>query len=172
MMKRFLTLLLVFSVLGGGAFVFAQDREHGMGGGEKCAHCGMDLGMLGSSAMSITYSDGSVVKACSIRCAALDLAINLDRTPSTIMASDYYAKTAIDAEKAFWVIGGNAKGVMTSRPKWAFADKTGADKFIAENGGQAATFETAMKAACEDLYTDAGMLRKMREMKSRHGMGH
>lgn len=41
----------------------------------------------------------------------------------------------IDAEKAFWVIGGSKPGVMTKRAKWAFEKKEAADKFMLDNGG-------------------------------------
>ena len=76
----------------------------------------------------------------------------------------------VDAEKAYWVLGGNKPGVMTKRAKWAFAKKEDAEKFMAENGGSAITFEQAFKAAYEDMYADTKMIqdrRKMRRMQEK-----
>jgi nitrous oxide reductase accessory protein NosL len=74
-------------------------------------------------------------------------------------------KKLIGVETAFWVIGGNKMGVMTKRAKWAFEKKEDADKFIKENGGGMATFEGAIKAAYEDMYTDTKMIRERRKMR-------
>ena len=67
------------------------------------------------------------------------------------------------------MIGGSKPGVMTKRAKWAFADKPAAEAFIKENGGQLASFDDAMKATYEDMYTDTKMIRekraKMKKMK-------
>ena len=84
---------------------------------------------------------------------------------------DYNTKMLIDAEKATWVIGGNARGVMTRNAKWAFAQKGDAEKFIAQNGGKLATYDDAMKAAYEDMYADTKMIRenrKKRMMEHKH----
>ena len=74
------------------------------------------------------------------------------------------AKHLIDAEQAFWVIGGKIPGVMTKQAKWAFAQKEDAEKFIAVNGGTLANFDQAMKAAYEDMYADVKMIREKRKM--------
>jgi nitrous oxide reductase accessory protein NosL len=75
----------------------------------------------------------------------------------------------LDAEKGFWVIGGNKPGVMTKRAKWAFAKKEDAENFISENGGNLASFEQAFKAAFEDMYADTKMIQERRKMR---GMEH
>jgi len=137
--------------------------------GTSCKYCGMMQAKFGHSWMVIDYDDGSKTEACSVHCAAMDLALNIDKTPKAIMVGDYNSKKLIDAEKAYWVIGGNQMGVMTMRAKWAFETKDGADKFIAENGGKQATFDDAVKAAFEDMYDDTQMIRKKRKMmKMKH----
>jgi copper chaperone NosL len=121
-----------------------------------------------NSRMLVTYDDGSQLGTCSIHCLAVDLALNIDKTPKTIEAGDYNTKNLIDAEKAVWVIGGNKPGVMSKRAKWAFAKKSDAEAFVEAEGGKVATFEDAMKAAYEDMYFDTKMIRerkKMRQMK-------
>jgi copper chaperone NosL len=131
---------------------------------KSCAYCGMDRGQFAQSRMLIIYSDGSEVALCSLHCAAVDFAVNLDKTPKTIQVADFGTKNLIDAEQAFWVIGGTKPGVMSKRAKWAFADKPNAEAFIKSNGGQLATFEGAMKAAYEDMYNDSKMIREKRKM--------
>jgi nitrous oxide reductase accessory protein NosL len=131
----------------------------------SCKYCGMDRKQFAHTRMLIEYDDASTVGTCSIHCAAIDLALHIEKTPKAVRVGDYNEKTLIDAEKAFWVIGGNKMGVMTRRAKWAFDKKEVAEKFIKENGGENATFDVAMKTAYEDMYTDTKMIRERRKMK-------
>ncbi len=89
----------------------------------SCKYCGMNREQFAHSRMLVEYDDGSSVGTCSIHCLAVDLALNIDKTPKTIQVGDYGTKNLLDAEKAIWVIGGNKMGVMTKRAKWAFAKK-------------------------------------------------
>jgi nitrous oxide reductase accessory protein NosL len=122
--------------------------------------------------MLIVYDDGTEVGACSLHCAAIDLAINIDKSPKTIYVGDFNTKKLIDAEQAFWVIGGNKPGVMTKRAKWAFEKKADAEAFIAKEGGTMATFDQAIKASYEDIYADTKMIRERRKMKKMHQEKH
>jgi nitrous oxide reductase accessory protein NosL len=54
---------------------------------------------------------------------------------------------------------------MTRRAKWAFGKKEDAEKFKAENGGDLASFEQAIKTSYEDMYADTKMIRERRKMK-------
>jgi len=114
----------------------------------------MDRGKFAHSRMLIEYDDGTLVPTCSLHCVAVDLANNLDRSPRTIKVADYNNFALIDAETASWVVGGNRPGVMSARGKWAFATHTQAEKFMAENGGDSVTFESAIKEAYADMYKD------------------
>jgi hypothetical protein len=160
-MKKVLFFSLMVFVLAGLSNVFAQDDivKH-----PACPLCGMDRTKFAHSRIFIEYDDGSTVGTCSIHCAAIDMAVNIDKAPQAIEVGDYNTKMLIDAEKAVWVIGGNKMGVMTKRAKWAFADKNSARGFINANGGEIATFEAAMKAAYVDMYEDTKMIRKKRKM--------
>ena len=131
----------------------------------SCNYCGMDRAHFAHSRMLVRYSDGSEVGTCSIHCVAVEFIRSLDRIPQTIEAADYNKKNLVDAEKAFWVIGGDKPGVMTKRPKWAFEKKSDADAFIQVSGGRSATFEEAMKASYEDIYSDTKMIRERRKTK-------
>lgn len=131
--------------------------------GRSCKYCGMDREKFAYSRMMIEFEDGSTVATCSLHCAAVDFANNIDKGPKTIWVGDYVTKELIDAEKVFWVIGGSRQGVMTKNAKWAFASKEKADVFIKEHGGKLATFDQAIKAAYEDMYTDTKMIRDRRK---------
>jgi copper chaperone NosL len=135
----------------------------------SCIHCGMDRATFAHSRMIVTYTDGTTVGTCSIHCLAIDLAMNIDKSPTSLLVGDFNSKELIDAENAFWVVGGNKPGVMSKQGKWAFAMKEAAEKFVKENGGSMATFDDAMKATYESMYTDVKMIREKRQMKRMKG---
>ena len=167
-MKKFgLLILAVTFVLFTGTFFEAQAQED-IQKQASCKYCGMDRAKFAYSRMLVTYDDGSQLGTCSIHCLAVDLALNIDKIPKTLEVGDYNTKTLIDAEKAFWVIGGNKPGVMTKRAKWAFGKKSDAEAFVKAEGGKVATFEEAMKATYEDMYSDTKMIREKRKMRKMH----
>lgn len=132
---------------------------------KSCKYCGMDRGSFDFSRMIIDYDDGTSAAVCSIHCAAVDLANNIDKSPKSISVGDFNTKELIDAEKASWVIGGSKSGVMSKRGKWAFAKKEDAESFMTSNSGTHADFEAAMKAAYEDMYSDTKMIRDKRKAR-------
>jgi nitrous oxide reductase accessory protein NosL len=137
--------LLVFTMLS--AASAADDiSEH-----RSCIHCGMDRKAYGFSRMLVQYEDGASVGLCSLRCVVVELDANPRRTVKAILAADRTERTLIDAEKAVWVMGGVKRGVMTTRPKWAFSTKAAADAFIDDYGGAIVTWNDALAAAREDL---------------------
>jgi len=111
-----------------------------------CKQCGMDRTKFAHSRMVVTYKDGST-GTCSINCVVVDQKANKGKEVMSFQVSDYDTKKLIDAKTATWVIGGTKKGVMTPVAKWAFAEKSSAEKFIKANGGKLATFDEALKAA-------------------------
>ena len=161
-MKRWLVFVLAALILSLSAgFCLAQDDVAKQA---SCKYCGMDRKTFAHSRMLVTYEDGSTMGTCSLHCTAVELALNIDKTPRSIEVGDFKTKKLIDAEKAFWVIGGSKPGVMTKRAKWAFESKADADAFIKENGGTLATFDEAIKASYEDMYADTKMIREKRKM--------
>jgi copper chaperone NosL len=131
----------------------------------SCPLCGMDRNKFDFSRVLIVYDDGSTFGGCSLHCAAIDMALNIDKGPMEIWVGDYNTKKLIGAEKAFWVVGGKKMGVMTKRGKWAFETQEAAEKFIAEYGGELSDFEGATEAAYEDMYRDTRMIREKRKLK-------
>jgi hypothetical protein len=133
----------------------------------SCKYCGMDRGKFGQSRMYLEYDDATAVGTCSLHCAAVDLALTIDKTPTAMRTADFATKKLVDAEKAFWVLGGSKPGVMTKRAKWAFENKGDAETFVRENGGTLVSFDDAVKAAYEDMYQDTKMIREKRKMKKK-----
>ena len=160
MRKTVLSVLIIVCVLTIGSVAFGDSdiKEFPF-----CKHCGMDRDQLAHSRMVVVYDDGSSVGTCSIHCVAIELILDIDKTPRSLQVGDYNSKKLIDAEKAFWVIGGKKPGVMTIKAKWAFKKKADAKKFIAKNGGSLSTFDEAMKAAYEDMYADTKMILEKRK---------
>ncbi len=161
-MKKILVLLVsVLFILSLSTMLWAHEdtQKH-----TSCKYCGMDREKFAHSRMLIEYDDGTQVGTCSLHCAAIDLALNLDKTPKLLWVGDYSTKTLINAEKAVWVIGGAKPGVMTKRAKWAFAQREEAEKFVKENGGTMADFDGALKTAYEDIAEDTKMIRERRRM--------
>jgi copper chaperone NosL len=144
---------------------FAEQMKDDISVHKACKYCGMDRGTYNFSRMLIGYDDGTIAAFCSIHCAAVDLANNIDKTPKAIQVGDFNGRQLIDAETAFWVVGGSKPGVMSKRGKWAFEKKDDAENFMKTNQGKIVSFEEAMKMAYEDMYEDTKMIRERRKMK-------
>jgi nitrous oxide reductase accessory protein NosL len=131
-----------------GAPGYAQDdiKDH-----PSCRRCGMDRQQFSHSRMLLEFGNGEKVGTCSLRCMALELKENAGRKTRTLKVADYDSRTLLDAEMANWVIGGDVRGVMTKRAKWAFRDKDAARNFTRISGGDIASFLQALQAANEDL---------------------
>lgn len=157
------TILLFFSLLLVATLVIGSQND--IVNHPSCPYCGMDRGKFSFSRMLLIYDDGSEVGTCSVRCAAVDMVNNLDKAPVQMLVGDYFTDELIDAETAIWVIGGDRPGVMSRRAKWAFADQSGAEDFLAENNGDLANLEEALQAAYTDLYEDTRMIRERRKAR-------
>lgn len=165
--KRGILPVVLFSFLAmAGVVSGSDDIQDDIQKEPNCKYCGMNRGKFAHSRMLAIYDDGSNLGTCSIHCLTVDFALNIDKTPTSIQVGDFNTRRLIDAEEAFWVIGGNKPGVMTKEAKWAFKNKADAEKFIMMNGGTLASFDEAMKAAYESMYADTKMIRdKRKKMK-------
>ena len=134
-----------------------------------CKYCGMNRQHFAHSRMLIEYDDGSSFGACSLHCAAINLAIGTDKIPVSLEVADYSTHELMDAEDAYWVVGGNKPGVMTQRAKWAFRKKQDAELFIKWNGGVSASFDDAIEAAFTDMHEDSKVIRGKRKIRKMHG---
>ena len=150
--------LAVVSLLFCSSLAAADDiAEH-----RRCRYCSMDRDTWNFSRVYIRYDNGSTEGTCSIHCAAMDMALNMDTFPREILVADFGTKELTDAESATWVIGGVKPGVMTKRAKWAFARREDAEAFVVENGGAVATFDEVMAAAYHDMHEDTKAIRARR----------
>lgn len=134
----------------------------------RCKYCGMDRKHYSATRVLIRYEDLTEYGLCSIHCAAVDMAVHIDKPVESLWVADYYTKNLINAENAYWVIGGNIAGVMTKRGKWAFEKRAHAEKFIEEHGGKAANLEEVMEATYADMHKDSKMLRSKLKLRKMH----
>jgi copper chaperone NosL len=171
MKKVFIFSLAIFFCLVMGGIAAAQ-TEDDVNLYRSCSKCGMDREAFDFSRMIIEYDDGTIAAVCSLHCAAVDMANNIDKTPKSIKVGDFIGKQLVDAEKAFWVVGGKRPGVMTRTGKWAFEKKVDAEEFMKANQGQLVTFEEAIKMAYGDMYEDSRMIREKRKMKGMEMTDH
>jgi nitrous oxide reductase accessory protein NosL len=116
-----------------------------------CAMCEMNRDKFSHSRAIIEWEDGTTTPLCSINC----VVAKLDPPPALkvkrIMVADKDSKELLQADKAFWVVGGDERGVMTREPKWAFASNEGAENFIKKHGGEKVNYEEVMKRARQDI---------------------
>lgn len=143
----------------------AMAQQKGAADPQSCSYCGMNLEKFAHTAMLIQYDDGSTAAVCSLHCAAIDMALNIDKTPDKLLVGDFLSRKKIDAAPACWTIGGDMPGVMTKRAKWAFENAEACKKFAAEHGATVSDLDGAMKAAYEDMYADTRMIREKRKAK-------
>jgi nitrous oxide reductase accessory protein NosL len=153
MRKRSLLILALVSVIFWGASAAAADmddvKQH-----PGCKYCGMNRDNFAYSRMLLEYEDGTQVGVCSLNCAAIDYVRDIDNAPRSIKVGDYKTKELVEAEQAYWVLGGDERGVMSERAKWAFKDERDARAYIKEHGGEQASFDTVMRASFEDILKD------------------
>lgn len=116
----------------------------------SCHICGMDRKAYGYSRMLTQYEDGTETGVCSLHCAVQAINDEPTRPVKKMFVADRDDRTLINAESAFWVIGGNKRGVMTQRPKWAFRTQAGAENFVEAHGGTIIPWNGALAAARED----------------------
>lgn len=159
------SLLLLMSLAAASAWTADDDvAKHPV-----CRLCGMDRAKFSHSRVLIEHEDGATTGLCSIHCAAVEMALNLDNPPKRVLVADFTTKKLIEADQAAWVMGGSQKGVMTRNAKWAFEKRSTAEAFIKDNGGSAATFDEVIKAAYNDMYEDTKMIREKRKLMKQQG---
>lgn len=145
-MMRFLQMVFVL-LLFSASIAAATDRVESP---KSCQLCGMDRVTFAYSRMVVTYEDGTYDGVCSLNCAVEQMKKYPARKVKSIQVADYATRKLVNAQKAVWVVGGKKRGVMTSMPKWAFADKSDAGRFIKENGGRLTNFDEALNLALKE----------------------
>lgn len=131
-----------------------------------CPHCGMNRRQWHHSRHLIHYEDNLAVGTCSLHCAAVNLAVNLDRGPKAIYAADFGSaaeiKPLVEVTNVVYLVGSKLPGTMTKKSKMAFADKAKANAAMAEQGGGLMGFDEALQQAYLGMAEDTAMIRKRR----------
>ncbi len=140
----------------------------------RCPYCGMDRTKWHHSRHLVHYDDDLVDGTCSIHCLAISLSLNLDRGPKAIYAADFGSteqiKPLVKVDTATYLVGSKLKGTMSKTSKMAFADKAVASAAQAEQGGELAEFDMALKAAYLGMAEDTIGIRRRRSERRRHMM--
>jgi len=146
--SRIILLVLSLAFVGlFGSTVQAQDDIHNH---RQCAECGMDRKAYGFSRMLVVYPEGKEVGVCSLHCAVATMNRQKDQPVQALLVADRNTHELIPAEQAVWVLGGKKRGVMTRQAKWAFQEKSAAESFMNEYGGESASWMEALAAARAD----------------------
>jgi hypothetical protein len=102
---RYTVAILVMVYLSmAGVFAFAAND---IDSHRSCNFCGMDRKAYGYSRMLIRYEDGTEVGTCSLRCAVIELDAVPGRPIRALLVADRDSRTLVNAEQAFWVMGGS-----------------------------------------------------------------
>lgn len=132
----------------------------------KCPYCGMDRRQWHHSRHLVHYSDDLVDGTCSLHCAAISLALNLDRGPQAIYAADFGAaaepKPLVNVDKAVYLLGSTLPPTMSKVSNMAFAGKEAAEHAQKGAGGTLVGFDQALAAAYAGMADDTAMIRKRR----------
>jgi len=128
----------------------------------SCQYCGMDREKFASTRMLVEYANGTTIGTCSIHCAAVDLAQSFGKEIKALKVADYRSGRLIDAEKAIWVVGAGVPGVMAAKSRVAFAEKSDAEAFRKEKGGEVGAFDTAITSTYCDMWPDTQAIRSRR----------
>lgn len=137
----------------------------------RCRYCGMERAKFSHTRHLLVYADDSVEGTCSIHCAAISLALNMDRGPKAIYAGDAGSaekiKPLVLADRAHYVLDPSKPGTMTKASKFAYADRAAADKAAsgeaaAKAGAKVVGFDEALTSAYLGMAADTVMLRQRR----------
>jgi nitrous oxide reductase accessory protein NosL len=135
----------------------------------------MDRRQFHHSRMLLQYSDDLPDGVCSLHCAAISLAVNVDREPKTIWVADNASSAEIKpllvVDQATFLVGSRIRAVMSRRSKVAYGSEAAARAAMAENGGELANFDQALLAAYTDMSQDVAMIRKSREERRQRAAG-
>ncbi|OOY06027.1 nitrous oxide reductase accessory protein NosL [Thioclava sp. F28-4] len=139
----------------------------------RCPYCGMMRQMFSQTRHLIVYDNDTVDGTCSLHCAAISLALNMDAGPKTIYAGDAGATAKVKplavVDDMTYVIDAKKPGTMTGTSKYAYADPAKADA-AAKDGGKLASFDEALVMAYADMARDTINIRKRRaERRARAG---
>ena len=114
----------------------------------SCVRCGMNLIMFYKTS-HIAEKDAKHYQYCSIHCLEDHLGEGVTlKNPKVV---DVDSLEFIPVRNAHYVVGSKKRGTMTRVSKYAFLDKSMAEKFKAKYGGEIMDFNGALLKAKEDF---------------------
>ena len=132
-----------------------------------CPICGMTLPMFYKTNHSASHN-GEAKQYCSVHCVVEDTEINKSDLKD-VKVVDVTSLKFINADTATYVVGSKKKGTMSMVSKYAFANKSDAEKFAKEFGGKTMSYGEAYSEAKKDFPKDAMMVSKKQAKAA--GMG-
>ncbi|SOC10655.1 nitrous oxide reductase accessory protein NosL [Rhodobacter maris] len=141
----------------------------------RCPYCGMMRQMYSHTRHLIVYANDTVDATCSLHCAAISLALNMDAGPKAIYAGDAGAegevKPLAETGAMTYVIDPGKPGTMTAVSKWAYADAAKAEAAASAAGAKTTAFDEALTLAYLDMAKDTLAIRARRgEKRKQMGM--
>ncbi|MEZ5713993.1 MAG: nitrous oxide reductase accessory protein NosL [Paracoccaceae bacterium] len=131
----------------------------------RCPYCGMMRKQWSHTRHLIVYENDTVDGTCSLHCAGISLALNMDAGPKAIYAGDAGAegdvKPLADTAAMTYVIDPGKPGTMTAVSKWAYADEAAA-KAAAGPEARLVGFDEALTDAYLGMAQDTIRIRKRR----------
>ena len=139
----------------------------------RCPYCGMMRKMWSHTRHLVVYENDTVDGTCSLHCAAISLALNMDAGPKAIYAGDAGAegelKPLADTAAMTYVIDPAKPGTMTGVSKYAYADRAKAEA-VAGPDARLVDFDAALTDAYVGMAQDTIRIRKRRaERRARMG---
>lgn len=132
----------------------------------QCPVCGMARPMWARTWVTFDAVE-NVSQVCSFHCLA-DWVSKSGGTPTNVRLAVYHdPRRTVPADRAFIVVGSAAAGTMSPVSKVVFAERSGAEAFAADCGGEVVDFETALRAAQGGLAEENRMIHARRLKKGK-----
>lgn len=131
-----------------------------------CPKCGMTLPMFYKTNHAANVN-GKTQQFCSIHCLAETIADGGKVTGIKVV--DNTTLKFIDVIRSWYVMGSNKPGTMSMTSKYAFGNRSDAEKFAKEFGGQILTYYAVMDAVQETLAKETEMIRHKQAMIAQDG---
>ncbi len=134
-----------------------------------CIRCGMMLTKFYKTNHAIRFTDGTTEQYCSMHCLVDRLAHTDPKKISKILVVDLPSLSFVDARTAWYVVGSNLPGTMTTDSKYAFAKRAEAEAFAKKHGGKVVDFDQALQIARQEFGRDLHMIETKRSHMAKIG---
>ncbi|HCZ17980.1 nitrous oxide reductase accessory protein NosL [Wolinella succinogenes] len=134
---------------------------------QYCPNCGMDLVKFYKTNHAVKLKDGEVRQYCSLHCLIEEQGSGYLKDKQglidQILVVDVESLKFIPAQEAFYVVGSQKPGTMTMTSQYAFKNRTKAEAFAKENGGEVMDYKSAYAVGEAEFAKDIAMIKNKRE---------